>query len=661
MRVLVVMLAMLPACSALLRDDSAKEHPVTKIVNMLKKMQTTLGEEQAKDDEINEKMSCYCETNDKEKNEAVEAAVRAIDELTVTIEEKSALAAKLATEIEQLKAEMEAAAEAIATATKMREEEHATFAAEEKELLETISALTQALGVLAKHNEPALLSLKAKLEAHNFRHLEGMKQRVLAMLQQPENYKSYNSRSGEIYGILKTMKEEFEGSLAKTQKEEAEAQARFEDLIAEKKAGIEKARERKNTKVTEKSEAEVALVNAKHDLKNVREGLSADQKFLVDLKLKCSASDKEYAARSKERQEELVAVGEALTILTGDEARDLFGSTLGFLQVKSRSFKREDQKRSRVVAVLKKAAKKSKSVQLSLLAQKAQLDAFVKVKEAIDQMLTELEQQQKDEVAHKRWCDGELRSNEVTTKEKTWAEEDLSKTINVLADTIETLDGDIAALQEAIAEEKRQVKHASEDRAAANKEFQQTVADQRATVVILNKVLKRLQDVYAPGAKTEKAKALLQRKAMVLFGAPEEPAGFGGDYKKQSSGGVLGLIEMTIADAQRLEKETLDAEQTQQTDYEALVKDASAQIGADSESITAKKGEKATAEVDKTEAEASYEGVTVDLANLASYADALHASCDFVLKNFDLRQKARSDEMAALEDAKAILSGADFK
>jgi hypothetical protein len=661
MRVLVVMLAMLPVCSALLRDDSAKEHPVTKIVNMLKKMQTTLTEEQAKDDEINEKMSCYCETNDKEKNEAVEAALRAIDELTVTIEEKSALAAKLATEIEQLVAEMEAAAQAIATATKMREEEHAAFSAEEKELLETIAALTEAIGVLGKHNEPALLSVAAKLEKQNLRHLEGMKNRVLAMLQQPENYKSYNARSGEIYGILKTMKEEFEGTLAKTQKEEAEAQQRFEELIAEKKAGIEKARERKNTKVTEKSDAEVALVNAKHDLKNVREGLSADQKFLVDLKLKCSASDKEYATRSQERQEELVAVGEALTILTGDEARDLFGSTLGFLQVKAKTLKRDDQKRTQLVAVLKKAAKKSKSVQLSLLAQKAQLDAFVKVKKAIDEMYAELEQQQKDEVAHKRWCDGEFRSNEVTTKEKEWAEEDLSKTINVLADTIETLDGDIAGLEEAIAEEKRQVKHASEDREAANKEFQQTVADQRATVVILNKVLKRLQDVYAPGAKTEKAKALLQRKAMVLFGAPEEPAGFGGPMKKQSSGGVLGLIEMTIADAERLEKETLDAEQTQQADYNALVKDATAQITADSESITAKKGEKATAEVSKTEAEASYEGVTTDLANLASYKDSLHLSCDFVVKNFDLRQKARSDEMAALEDAKAILSGADFQ
>lgn len=36
----------------------------------------------------------------------------------------------------------------------------------------------------------------------------------------------------------------------------------------------------------------------------------------------------------------------------------------------------------------------------------------------------------------------------------------------------------------------------------------------------------------------------------------------------------------------------------------------------------------------------------------------LSSSCDFILKNFDARQAARSAEMNALGEAKAILSGA---
>ena len=35
-------------------------------------------------------------------------------------------------------------------------------------------------------------------------------------------------------------------------------------------------------------------------------------------------------------------------------------------------------------------------------------------------------------------------------------------------------------------------------------------------------------------------------------------------------------------------------------------------------------------------------------------------SCDFTLKNFDIRQEARDQEVEALRQAKAILSGAKF-
>merc|ERR1719331_2298596 len=159
-------------------------------------------------------------------------------------------------------------------------------------------------------------------------------QRIRALVQAPtQSAKSYNSRSGEIFGMLSQMKETFEQNHNKTLTEEAEAQAMYEDLVAEKKKGIEVARERKNTKVMEVSEAEVALVNAKHELKDARETLSADQKFLVDAKEKCAVTEKEYKERKESRQEEIVAIGEALGILTGDAARDLFTGTLGFTQL----------------------------------------------------------------------------------------------------------------------------------------------------------------------------------------------------------------------------------------------------------------------------------------------------------------------------------------
>merc|ERR1719399_744145 len=562
---------------------------------------------------------------------------------------------------------MAKAADAIDEATGLRDEERAEFEDENKELLETIDALDRALEVLGKHQ--SLLEVRKQLMSlKRFKSLE--MQRISALVQQPAGYKSYNSRSGEIFGILSQMKETFEQNHNKTLTEEARSQAMYEDLVAEKKHGIEVARERKNTKVMELSEAEVALVNAKHELKDARETLSADQKFLVDLMEKCAVTEKEYKERKESRQEEIVAIGEALGILTGDEARDLFTSTLGFTQVKTDT-KRSSAVRAELVDALKAAAKKSGSAQLAMLAVSAKLDAFTKVKAAIDEMLVELKQQQKDEFEHKEWCNKELRKNAVDHKKKTYKAEDLTKANNVLADTIETLDQEIESLKMAVAESKKVVKRASEDREAANKEFQQTVADQNATIQILKKVLVRLQKVYQPDAltttPTTTPRAMAEAKiaaGTALLQKARQPEGVNPDggfqkgYQQQSSGGVLGLIEMTIADAERLKQESIAAEQEQQTEYEKLVKDTSSEIEADNLSIDDKSEAKATAETEKSEVESSLKATETEIADLEKFATELHASCDFVLDNFALRQEARANEMDALENAKAILSGA---
>ena len=48
------------------------------------------------------------------------------------------------------------------------------------------------------------------------------------------------------------------------------------------------------------------------------------------------------------------------------------------------------------------------------------------------------------------------------------------------------------------------------------------------------------------------------------------------------------------------------------------------------------------------------------LEQLSNEKADFHGSCDFVLKNFEIRQTARDEEIEALKQAKAILSGAKF-
>jgi len=69
-------------------------------------------------------------------------------------------------------------------------------------------------------------------------------------------------------------------------------------------------------------------------------------------------------------------------------------------------------------------------------------------------------------------------------------------------------------------------------------------------------------------------------------------------------------------------------------------------------------GEKTQAEEDLLQARKELDGVVAELESLTKDAAAFHGECDYVMKNFDLRQEARDDEVAALRQAKAYLSGA---
>ena len=83
-----------------------------------------------------------------------------------------------------------------------------------------------------------------------------------------------------------------------------------------------------------------------------------------------------------------------------------------------------------------------------------------------------------------------------------------------------------------------QMKRAGEDREKQNKEFQQTVADQRAAQKLLSAALEILKGFY------EKKAAFLQQEPA---GPPPPPPGFKEYKKNAASGGVMGMIQFHLS------------------------------------------------------------------------------------------------------------------
>jgi len=657
-------------------EAAAKNRPVSKVITLLKDMLKQLEKEATEDEEIFDKLACWCETNDKKKTKSIADAEAKIEDLTTKIEELTALSARLNTEIKNLESEVAKNQEALDKATAIREKQLAEFNAEEKDLLESISAMKAAVTVLSKHQGGAFLqlpqshllgvatTLQHELQKHAplLRGIITPSQRrsAASFIQAPQDYfdakptfkQSYAPQSGEIFGILTQMLETFEANLSQSQKEEMENQKAYEDLKAAKEAEIAAGQEQIDKKTSELADTDEKNAAAKEDIEDTKKSLSADEEFLMMLKEKCSMTDKEWEERQKTRQLEMEAVSKALAVLSGDDAHDLFTRTFNpaFLQESSQNTMRREQ----ASKLLSEMAKKLNSPRLSTLAYRVRLDAFTRVKKAIDDMVAQLLKEKEDEIKHKDFCVDEFNTNQLQTEKKEREKKDLIAKIEDLEMTIKALTDAITKLKSEIAEMQLQMKRAGEDREMENKEFQTTVADQRATQKLLKAALTVLQDFYGKKA------AFLQNHKQEPAGPPPPP-GFEEYKKNAASGGVMDMISQIISDAKAMEAEAIRSEEDAQKAYEDFVKETNASIEAKSKEIINKSSEKAKGEDELVETKESKEAVMLELEQLSNYNAELHQSCDFVMKNFDVRQTARDEEIEALKQAKAILSGAKFE
>merc|ERR1719506_2433195 len=612
-----------------------------------------LEKEAEEDEEIYDQLACWCATNEKEKTKSVAEAEQRITDLTTSIEDLTASTSRLGTEIKNIAKEVAENQHALDQAVAIRQKELTEFVEEEKDLLQSIDGLASAIKVLNKHNSASFLQVDIQgavstiqyQVAKNSKYLEGVitpteRKKISSFIQESASDK-YAPQSGEIFGILEQMKESFEANLAELQKEEAANVKAFQELKAAKEEEIRAGDDQIDAKTQENADADEKLAQNKEDLEDTKKTLAEDEAFLAMLKEKCSTTDDEWEERTKTRQLEMEACSKALAVLNSDEAHDLFTKTFNpaLLQTSEHS-----ERQSAAAKFLKEAALKTDNPRLAAIAMKVKLDAFVRVKEAIDDMITQLTAEKQDEIKHKDWCVDEFNTNQVQTERKESEKQDLLALIEDLQLQIKTLAGEIDTLKSEIAD--LNIKRGGEDREKENQEFQKVVADQRASQKLLTAALDILKGVY--------------EKAALVQDGQAPPPGFKEYKKNENAGGVMGMIQTIINDAKTMEAEVIRAEEDAQKAYEDFVKDSNASIQQKTKSQVNKTEERAKAEEDLNQAVQDKENALLELEQLSNYNAELHSSCDFIMKNFEIRQSARDEEIEALKQAKAILSGAKF-
>jgi len=664
----------------------AGANPIRKVVTLMQNMQKEIEAEGAKEKELFDKFMCYCSGGTDSLKKAIADATAEAEELTAKLKSEEAEKSQIAQDLIGHKKDREGATADIEEATMLRAKEEAAYSAEKADSETNIAAMAKAIPALEKGmGGAALLQMptgdRLKKIVSSYPNMEASDRReALAFL---EDSSESTGASDQIVGILKAMKDDMEAELKEAIAAEEKSVAGFGELKASKEKEIEMATEAIETKMGRAGELAVSVVQSKDALEDANEEAADTTKFLATLEKDCATKEAEIAERAKMRAMEVSAISEAIGILNDDDALDVFKKsmpsslmqTVGFLQKADAKATRT----SKAQAILAGVAGKAKDVRVNLLlytlGSKLKMKStggFDDVIKMIDDMVVLLGKQQTEDEKQKAYCEDEF--------DKAADEEAASKTklgqtdakLAELTDTIGTLMEEISALGSSIEALDKSVADATEQRKEEHAAYVAQMQMNEAAVGLVEKAKNRMQKFYNPTLYKAPPKTEMTMEEKIIKAgtfaqvhmhvapppAPEMPSG--PVQKSGKSAGVISMMDTIISDLGSDMKDMEYEEKTAQKDYAELMADSQETRAGDSKALTGKTATKAETESVLMTTKEVRSATATDLKQVATVIADLHAACDFIMQNFDLRKEARTSEIEGLKNAKAVLSGASF-
>jgi chromosome segregation ATPase len=453
--------------------------------------------------ELFDKFGCYCKTGAADLSKSIGDNDAKVPELQSDIEEAEAKLATTKQELEQHQTERDAAKSAMAKATAIREKENKAYLAESGQLKATIDAVSKAIPAIEKGmaggflQSNAVASIRRAVLADS--DLTDFDRDTLSAFLQGGalGEEGYVPKSGQIVGILKQMKDDFEKDLAAVEEQESNAQKVFDELMAAKTKEVQQHTEAIERKTALVGELSVEIVQMKNSLSEAEEALIEDKKFLGDLERDCGTKKKEFEEQVKVRAEELVAIQETIKILNDDDALELFKKTLpspSLLQ--TRTF--ANSKKAHALSLIRAVRYGRPEIDFIALALNTGKVDFSKVLKMIDDMVEVLAKEQSDDDHKKEYCTGQIDLIEDKAKELGHSIEDGETEMADAQETLKTVEEELATLQEGIKTLDKSVQEATEQRKKENAEFTELMASDTAAKEILEFAKNRLNKFYNP-------------------------------------------------------------------------------------------------------------------------------------------------------------------
>jgi len=302
---------------------------------------------------------------------------------------------------------------------------------------------------------------------------------------------------------------------------------------------------------------------------------------------------------------------------------------------------------------------------------------FEEIKKMIDDMVVLLGKQQDEDDKQKEWCRVELdKAGDEDAAAKTEVAS-IEASVEEMTDSIGTLTEELKILEKGIVDLDYSVATATVQRKEEHAAYIAAVQMQEAAIALIGKAKGKLEKFYKP-ALVQKAPAKPKKTVsddfdMLSFVQVREHSWSMEDamddseatqqaaavtQRSQKSGGVMALMDSIIHETEMAMKDSEYAEKEAQDDYAETMSDAQKTRAQDSKSVTDKTAAKADLESKLVSEKEAFAGAQNAVLTVGKLIADLHAQCDFIMENYDMRKEARAAESDSLKNAKAVLSGA---
>jgi len=678
-------------------SEDPKETPISKVVKLLQDLMTKIDDDGKAQQKTYDKFACWCEKTLARKAAAIDAGKELIDTTQREIVELKGRLGELGATLKQLEKEIAANEEARKEADQIREKENEDYTAERTEAEQCIGALESAIKVLSGAGtkkamletlqEAQLLSVVAGIKGvlRRLPPSEALQESDLNLMKEfAENptkfvgsqfsaaqmgvdstnpFGDYAPASTKIQGILKGMYDSFSANLETANAEEADKRKAYEELHATSLQEHATLTATLEAKTKEHADATKDLADNKVLLEETKVQLAADEKFFDETKAGCKAKAAEWAERTRLRTEELHGMEKAVEILEG--GAETFGGAFSsaFLQIsasKNVVKAKMDKSRSAAYAKLKGLARKHGGLRLAFLA--AELGSgghFDKVIKMIDRMIADLRIEEQEDIKARDRCqleENKLKNEEEdldrNIKKKGEEKERLNNAKGEVKDKIEGVEGDITNTNSALDE-------ALDQRNEENDEFKKALKDDVDAVALIEMAIGALTKFYTDNKLPV---ALVQKEPEYTEDPDKAPdASFGdGSKRKSETGGIIAILSMLKEDLEKEIATARAAEAKDQADYESERSDLTDTLNAQESTKNTLEGEKADLSMKISDTTTEIENHEEMKGNTLDARDALKPSCQWVADHFESRRKNRKAEIDGLQEAKAILAGAEF-